>query len=174
MNQKLSNDGKEYGFGLDSVIIAKHISDIKGGRTLDLTGFDGSNLIGTVIPASWPIITNGSGVYKPLQVASVDSSTGVITLAEIASGFTYAGVLYRSISKADGAASILTQGEVNVEAVPFDADAYTAIIKAMNEQDSQDIDIQLVKGEDSNAVAEGTDYTAGSGSGSGSGSGEGN
>lgn len=101
-------------FGEDSVVIQKYISGIKGGRTLDVTGFADS-----VIKAGHVIIVK-DGVYSPMPVSGGAYST-------LPSGAAYAGVLYRSIPAAKPAASIMTWGEVNAEAVPY---AMTSILAA--------------------------------------------
>lgn len=93
-------------FGDDSIVIQKYISGIKGGRTLDVTGFAGS-----VIKAGHVIIVK-NGVYAPMPVNGE-------AYAALPEGAAYAGVLYRSIPAAKPAASIMTWGEVNVEAVPY-------------------------------------------------------
>ena len=101
-------------FGEDSVVIQKYISGIKGGRTLDVTGFADS-----VIKAGHVIIVK-DGVYSPMPVSGTAYGT-------LPSGASYAGVLYRSIPAAKPAASIMTWGEVNAEAVPY---AMTSILAA--------------------------------------------
>lgn len=93
-------------FGDDSIVIQKYISGIKGGRTLDVTGFAEK-----VIKAGHVIIVK-NGVYAPMPVNGE-------AYAALPEGAAYAGVLYRSISAAKPAASIMTWGEVNVEAVPY-------------------------------------------------------
>lgn len=106
---------KQIVFGEDSIVIQKWISGIKGGRALDVTGFADS-----VIKAGHVIITDGKGVYKPMPVSGD-------AYAELPSGHSYAGVLYRTILTKQPAASIMTWGEVNSVAVPY---AMTSIMDA--------------------------------------------
>lgn len=101
-------------FGDDSIVIQKYISGIKGGRTLDVTGFAEK-----VIKAGHVIIVK-DGVYAPMPVSGD-------AYAALPSGYAYAGILYRSISAAKPAASIMTWGEVNEEAIPY---AMTSILSA--------------------------------------------
>lgn len=114
----LVKEKKQVVFGDDSVVIQKWISGIKGGRTLDVTGF-GEN----VIKAGHVIITDGKGTYKPMPVSG--EAYGALT-----EGHTYAGVLYRSIASDSPAASIMTWGEVNIEAVPYPMDDILEAFKA--------------------------------------------
>ena len=112
----LSAKKEQIVFGDDNIVIQKYISGIKGGRTLDVTGFSG------VIKAGHVIIVK-DGVYAPMPV----SGEAYGTLTE---GYAYAGVLYRSISVERPEASIMTWGEVNIEAVPYPMDAIMSDFKA--------------------------------------------
>ena len=114
MLNDLTPNKQQVVFGDDSIVIQKYISGIKGGRTLDVTGFAAS-----VIKAGHVIIVK-DGVYAPMPVSGE-------AYAALPSGYTYAGGLYRSIPAAKPAASIMTNGEVNEEAVPY---AMTAIATA--------------------------------------------
>lgn len=95
-------------FGEDSIVIQKYISGIKGGRTLDVTGFTEP-----VIKAGHVIIKLQNGNYAPMPVKDGNYEL------QLPSGAEYVGVLYRSILTAKPAASIMTAGEVNVEAMPY-------------------------------------------------------
>lgn len=60
----LNNEREQIIFGDDSIVIQKYISGIKGGRTLDVTGFSEK-----VIKAGHIIIRKDSdGTYKPMPV----------------------------------------------------------------------------------------------------------
>ena len=104
-------------FGDDSIVIQKYISGIKGGRTLDVTGFAEN-----VIKAGHVIIVK-EGKYMPMPVSGE-------AYAALPEGAAYAGVLYRSILAAKPAASIMTWGEVNAVAVPYPMDTILADFKA--------------------------------------------
>ncbi len=104
-------------FGDDNIVIQKYISGIKGGRTLDVTGF-----AETVIKAGHVIIVK-DGKYMPMPVSGN-------AYAALPSGAAYAGILYRSILAAKPAASIMTWGEVNAVAVPYAMDTILAAFKA--------------------------------------------
>ena len=107
MLNDLTPNKQQIVFGDDSIVIQKYISGIKGGRTLDVTGFTEP-----VIKAGHPIIVK-DGVYAPMPVKDghYELSTPV--------GAVFAGVLYRSIPTANPAASIMTAGEVNSELSPY-------------------------------------------------------
>ena len=62
----LNNEREQIIFGDDSIVIQKYISGIKGGRTLDVTGFSEK-----VIKAGHIIIRKDSdGTYKPMPVTN--------------------------------------------------------------------------------------------------------
>lgn len=103
-------------FGEDSVVIQKYISGIKGGRTLDVTGFAEN-----VIKAGHVIIVK-EGKYMPMPVSGE-------AYAALPEGAAYAGVLYRSVLAAKPAASIMTWGEVNTVAVPYPMNTILAAFK---------------------------------------------
>ncbi|MCD7923628.1 MAG: hypothetical protein LUI85_02585 [Bacteroides sp.] len=113
----LNNEREQVIFGDDSIVIQKYISGVKGGRTLDVTGFTDK-----VIKASHVII-HKDGVYKPMPVAGG-------SYAALPEGYSYAGVLYRSIMTAKPFASIMTWGEVNDVAKAYDMSAILADFKA--------------------------------------------
>ena len=116
MLNDLTPNKQQIVFGEDSVVIQKYISGIKGGRTLDVTGFAAS-----VIKAGHVIIVK-NGIYAPMPV----NGNAYAALPE---GASYAGVLYRSIPAAKPAASIMTWGEVNSVAAPYPMDTILAAFK---------------------------------------------
>lgn len=116
MLNDLSPNKNQIVFGDDSIVIQKYISGIKGGRTLDVTGFTES-----VIKAGHVIIVK-DGKYAPMPVSGGQ-------YAALPEGAAYAGVLYRSVLAAKPAASIMTWGEVNAVAVPYAMDTILAAFK---------------------------------------------
>lgn len=142
MNQEIETKKKQIVFGEDSVIIQKLEGTIKGGRALDWTGVDEE-----VLYAGRVIVTDGKGKYKPLTIATkayktLDSSGGF-------EGYSYAGVLYRSIAKGEPA-SIMIAGEVNkvaAKAANGEADYPAGFITAFPK-------IALVSDEDANQFDE--------------------
>lgn len=107
-NVELTEERKTVDFGMDAVVCPLFISGIRGGRSLDLTGFTGTELrAGHVI-----VKDTQKGVYKPMPVTG--SAYG--TLPE---NHEYVGILYKSIPVAAPMASIMTNGEVNSKAAPY-------------------------------------------------------
>lgn len=103
-NLNFNTEKKQIVFGEDSVIIQKFGSGIKGGRALDVTG-----ITDDVIYAGRVIITDGAGTYKPLATKTESEKT---TYESLPAGYSYVGVLYRSILTKEPAASIMTSGQV--------------------------------------------------------------
>ena len=100
-NLNLNVKKKQIVFGEDSVIVQKWIAGIKGGRALDVTG-----ITDKVLSAGRVIVTNGKGTYKPLPI----KGGAYDALPE---GYSYVGILYRSIRTEEAGASIMTEGQVN-------------------------------------------------------------
>ncbi len=113
-------------FGKDGIIVQKFIAGIKGGRTLVVDNYPVD-----VIFAGTPVIV-ANGIYKPFPLVqkteTVDGETVPVTdedgnpvyvLGTLPSGYAYAGILYKSILKTKPAASIMTIGQVNEEALYY-------------------------------------------------------
>lgn len=100
-NLNLNVKKKQIVFGEDSVIVQKWIAGIKGGRALDVT-----DITDKVLSAGRVIITNGKGTYKPLSIK--DGAYDALP-----EGYSYVGILYRSIRTEEAGASIMTEGQVN-------------------------------------------------------------
>lgn len=125
-------------FPKDGIITQKWIAGIYGGRALTID----ANYPLTVVKAGHVIITK-DGVYKPMPlVAKTEEKDGqtvpvldedgnqVYEYGTLPEGFAYAGTLYKSILAKKPAASILTQGQVNIEAVYYPMDSILAAFKA--------------------------------------------
>lgn len=88
----------------DSIVIVKNLETIRGGRTLDVTGFGDS-----VIQAGHVIIEEtANGELKPLPV------TGVLPASH-----TYKGILVASVLTIKPFAAIMVRGTVNDGAVKY-------------------------------------------------------
>lgn len=127
------NEKTKVTFGLDNVICPKFISGLTGGRSLDMTDFPL-----TVISAGHVIITK-DGVYKPMPLIQKTESNTPVTDADgnpvyvygsLPTGFSYAGILYRSLLASKPAASIMTNGQLNTEAMPYDMTSILSAFKA--------------------------------------------
>ena len=98
----LPDDGK------DSIVIISALTDMPGGRTLDVSGVKSD-----VIRAGHVLIQNkATKAIAPLGV----SGTSYDTLPE---GNSYVGVLKCSVLKRDPRAAIVTAGQVNAAASPY-------------------------------------------------------
>ena len=112
----LVNERKQVVFGNDSIIIQKFIAGIKGGRGLDMAGFPLD-----VISAGHVVITDGNGTYMPMPLkAKADGSYEYDALPE---NHSFAGVVYRSVLKTRPMVSIMTEGQVNSVAMPYEVPA---------------------------------------------------
>ena len=70
MKQDISQERKGVDFGsYDSIVIKKHITDIEGGRTLDMTGYPLESLLAAHVIISQ--VVNSEKVYKPLPIVPV-------------------------------------------------------------------------------------------------------
>jgi hypothetical protein len=113
----------------DSVIIVDRFATVRGGRTLDVTGFTPD-----VIYAGHPIIVEtATGVHKPLPL-----NVGGTAYGNLPNGHTYTGVLDGSILKSKPFAGILTQGTINPKAAYYDfatiADAFKAAVPLIDQR----------------------------------------
>lgn len=77
----LNNDPKQIITGNDNIVITQVITTVRGGRSLDVTGF-----IPTVINAGHIIIKDNNDEYKPMPVVGTE---GVLTLGAITAGSGY-------------------------------------------------------------------------------------
>lgn len=94
--------------GKDSIVIISALTDIPGGRTLDVSG-----VTSDVVRAGHVLIQdNVTKAIAPLGV----SGTSYVTLPE---GKSYVGVLKCSVLKRDPRAAIVTAGQVNAAASPY-------------------------------------------------------
>lgn len=114
----LRNDPTGIITGNDNIVIVNHFDGIRGGRTLDVTGFTQK-----IINAGHVIIKAGDK-YKPMPLNEKGDAYGA--LPESAS---YVGYLVASIPTNRPFAAIMTRGTINPKAAPFSMDAILATIK---------------------------------------------
>ena len=114
----LNNDGLSIIQANDSTVIVDNFQSIRGGRTLDATGFTPE-----VIKAGHVIIkeTNGDQ-YRPMPISgdAYDS---------LPAGHSYVGVLIASILTAKPFAGIMVRGTVNPSCTPYPMTAILAAFK---------------------------------------------
>ena len=96
----------------DNIVIIKALTDIPGGRTLDVSGLPSGM---EVLKAGHIIVkTAATGVHKPLGLTgsplAYDSKNA---------GDEFVGVLKASILVSDPRAAIVTSGQINAAASPY-------------------------------------------------------
>lgn len=132
MKNDLSPKKEQIVFGDDAIVIQKYISGIKGGRTLDVSDYPAK-----VIKVGSVVITK-DGVYKPMPLKAKmngeneekdENGNTVYEYATLPAGFSYAGVVRGSTLTKDPAVSVMFNGEVNSEALPYPMDTILATFK---------------------------------------------
>lgn len=115
----LNNAQESFDAGMDNIVIVDNFQSIRGGRSLDVTGYPKD-----VIRAGHVVIKETStGNYKPMPLNSGGTEYNTLPV-----GHSYAGILIASIKKDKPFAGILVRGTVNVNATPF---KMTSIIEAV-------------------------------------------
>lgn len=115
----LSNGGVHVDTGNDSIVIVENFESIRGGRSLNVTGFTED-----VIHAGHVIIRDTiSGDYKPMPVddGAYDS---------LPANHEYVGVLVATVLKSKPMAGIMVRGTVNPTASPYPVTAIASAFKA--------------------------------------------
>ena len=116
----LKNTSTTLDTGNDSIVIVDNFQSIRGGRSLDVTGYSP-----TTIKAGHVIIKEtATGEYKPMPL-----NGGATAYASLPSGHTYAGVLVASILTAKPFAGIMVRGTVNPAAAPFSMSSILSDVK---------------------------------------------
>ena len=116
----LTNDLEGIIASHDNKVIVDQFQEIRGGRSLDVTGFTPE-----VIYAGHPIIKDtATGGYKPFPLNGSNDGYGTLP-----ADHTYVGILNASILTKKPAAGILVRGTVNPNAMQFDASAILAALK---------------------------------------------
>ena len=116
----LVNSVKDVVTGNDNIVIVDVFQSIRGGRTLDVTGFTPD-----VINAGHVIIKDDTGEYKPMPLNS-----GGTAYATLPTDNTYAGILINTVLKKKPMAGIMVRGTVNIKAVPYPMTSILAAVKA--------------------------------------------
>lgn len=106
----LNRDVHEIQSGLDCIVVIKAFADIPGGRSLNVEDV-AANV--TVLKAGHIIVAKDDD-YKPMPVA-----TGGAAYGTLPTGYSYVGVLKKSVPVKDARAAIVTAGQVNAAASPY-------------------------------------------------------
>jgi hypothetical protein len=105
----LTREKIELNDGLDSIVVVQAISQIPGGRTLDVSGLAAD--VVSVKSGHVLVIDTKTKAVSPLAI----SDGAYVTLP---TGKKYYGVLKASVLKRDPRAAIITAGQINVAASP--------------------------------------------------------
>lgn len=105
----LTREKIELNDGLDSIVVVQAISQIPGGRTLDVSGLAAD--VESVKSGHILVIDSKTKAVSPLGI----TNGAYISLPE---GKKYYGVLKASVLKRDPRAAIITAGQINVAASP--------------------------------------------------------
>ena len=111
---------KEIVNGLDSVVIRNYVDGIKGGKVLDMTGFTPA-----VLKTGHVIIKSNTGVYKPMPLSGD-------VYGSLPANHSYVGICMTTVewAKQGSAVGIMTAGEFNDTAAPYDFSTIAAAFKA--------------------------------------------
>lgn len=113
---------KEIVSGLDSVVIRSYVDGIKGGKVLDMTGFAPE-----VIKTGHVIIKSNTDVYKPMPLNQDGTAYG-----DLPANHSYVGICVTTCEwqKEGPLVGIMTIGEINDVAAPYDFSTIAAAFKA--------------------------------------------
>lgn len=115
------NTPQEVLTGNDNIVIVDNFQSVRGGRTLDVTGYPHD-----VLNAGHVIIRETtSGDYKPMPLNAGGDAYGALP-----EGHTYAGILIASIMTNRPFAGIMVRGTVNHAAAPFPMETILAAVKS--------------------------------------------
>ena len=110
MAVEMINSKEEVITGNDNIVIVNHFDGLRGGRSLDVTGFNYP-----VIHAGHVIIQDDSSKkYKPMPLSAEN------TYGKLPDSHTYVGILVASIPTNKPFAAIMTRGTINPKATPND------------------------------------------------------
>ena len=105
----LTRERIELNDGLDSIVVVQALSQIPGGRTLDVSGLPAD--VESVKSGHVLVIDKTTKAVSPLGI----TEGAYVSLPE---GKSYYGVLKASVLKRDPRAAIITAGQINVAASP--------------------------------------------------------
>lgn len=110
MFTNLSNPASAIITGNDNIVIIDKFETVRGGRSLDVTGYTPE-----IIAAGHVVIKEtATGNYKPMPLVG-----GNTAYAALPVGHTYAGVVIASVPTIKAMVGVLLRGTVNSVASPF-------------------------------------------------------
>lgn len=114
----LHNDGETFKTGNDGIVIRSMLEDLRGGKTLDTTGYTPT----TILEGHLVIEETASGALKPMPVSGS-------AYAALPGGHTYKGVVVASVRTSKPFVSVMVRGAVNHAASPYDISAILAAVR---------------------------------------------
>lgn len=121
-NANLANEVEQFSTGLDSILIRRLGGRIAGGVVLDLSDWEENTVKGGHIVIKQE--TDGIASYKPMPISGD-------AYAALPSGYEYAGVLVRTVTKSDPRAAVQYDGEINDKALPYPIDSIKEALKGV-------------------------------------------
>lgn len=118
----LTNDRDQFDTNNDSIVIVDNLQSIRGGRTLDVTGFTPP----VIYAGHIVIVETATGEFKPMPV-----NGGATAYGALPAGHTYAGITINTVKKSLPMVGILVRGTVNPVAAPYALSANTTILAAV-------------------------------------------
>lgn len=110
---------ESFGFDKDPIVIRNYVAGIKGGKVLDVDGFEPEYIkAGHVI-----IRETETDTYKPMPVKGDAYDI-------LPSGHEYVGVAYATKAKSEPFVAIMYSGTVNDVASPYPIDSIKAALKS--------------------------------------------
>lgn len=118
----LVNEQRDVFTGNDNIVIIDNFQSIRGGRTLDVTGFAPE-----IINAGHVIIQDDTTkAYKPMPVDAEEYGA-------IPEDHTVVGILIASVPTKKAFAGIMVRGTVNVKAAPYGLEGNATVLAAVEE-----------------------------------------
>lgn len=114
----------------DSIVIVDNFQSVRGGATLDTTGFTPT----TILAGHVVIKETSTGNYKPMPIASASA------YAALPASHTYAGVVVASVLTTKPFVGIMVRGTINPVAAPYDFATIAAAFKTALPQIDQRAD----------------------------------
>lgn len=115
----LTNTPEQIISGKDNIVVRNVLETIRGGRTLDVTGYPHD-----ILNAGHVIIKSDTGEFKPFPLNVAGTAYGTLP-----ADHTIVGILIATVPTKRPFAGILIRGSVNPNAAPFDMATILASVK---------------------------------------------
>jgi len=108
-------------FGNDNIVIRDSFETIRGGRSLDVTGYEPDTIYGGHVV----IMEDSTKTYKPFPVSADGKTYG-----DLPAGHTIVGIVRATVSKKKPFVGIVIRGSVNPAASVIPMDNILSSVKA--------------------------------------------